>query len=428
MLGCMIEKSYILTFFFYNKEKPPSASLPNKPLGGAKMHNHCINKLINIEDVIVKKIIHSDSSVRIMLETKPKEHICPVCGRNTKRIHDYRMQTIKDLPFQLKHCYLILRKRRYVCSCGKRFYENYSFLPKYFQRTSRMTAFIADALHDTRSVTSVAKMCNVSTATVNRILDTISYGRPDIPLAISIDEFKGNAGGQKYQCILVDSIKHSVLDILPSRSQTQLVSYFRNIPKKERYRVKFFVCDMWRPYTDLAQSFFPNATVVIDKYHFIRQVTWAIENVRKRIQKTMPGYLRKYYKRSRSLILTRYDKLKDKKKQECDLMLLYNDDLRLAHYLKEWFYRICQNPRYSEQRKELLEWISTAEQSQLPEFERCAATYRHWCKEILNAFKYSHISNGPTEGFNNKIKVLKRTSYGIRNFDHFRTRILLNMH
>ena len=355
MLGGMIEKSYILTFFFYNKEKPPSASLPNKPLGGAKMHNYCINKLINIEDVIVKKIIHSDSSVRIMLETKPKEHICPVCGRNTKRIHDYRMQTIKDLPFQLKHCYLILRKRRYACSCGKRFYENYSFLPKYFQRTSRMTAFIANALHDARSVTSVAKICNVSTATVNRILDTISYVRPDIPPAISIDEFKGNAGGQKYQCILVDPIKHSVLDILPSRSQTQLVSYFRSIPKKERYRVKFFVCDMWRPYTDLAQSFFPNATVVIDKYHFIRQVTWAIENVRKRIQKTMPGYLRKYYKRSRSLILTRYDKLKDEKKQECDLMLLYNDDLRLAHYLKEWFYRICQNPRYSEQRKELLE-------------------------------------------------------------------------
>ena len=63
------------------------------------MHNYCINKLINIEDVIVKKIIHSDSSVRIMLETKPNEHICPVCGKITKRIHDYKMQTIKDLPF-----------------------------------------------------------------------------------------------------------------------------------------------------------------------------------------------------------------------------------------------------------------------------------------------------------------------------------------
>ena len=63
------------------------------------------------EDVIVKNIFHSDSYVKITLETEPTEHICPVCGNITKRIHDYRMQTIKDLPFQLKHCYLILRKR-----------------------------------------------------------------------------------------------------------------------------------------------------------------------------------------------------------------------------------------------------------------------------------------------------------------------------
>lgn len=389
------------------------------------MHNHCINNLLNIEEVIVKKVIHADTFVNIYLETKPKAHCCPSCGSVTKRIHDYRMQTIKDLPFQLKHCYLVLKKRRYSCSCGKRFYEDYSFLPRYFQRTSRLTAFIASALHDTAPVSSIAKRCNVSVSTVNRVLDTISFHRPTLSRTISIDEFKGNAGGEKYQCILADPVKHSVLDILPSRSQTFLTSYFRNIPKKERYRIEFFVCDMWRPYTDLAKTFFPNATIVIDKYHFIRQTTWAIENVRKRLQKTMPASLRKYYKKSRSLILTRYDKLKGENKRACDLMLLYNDDLRLAHYLKEWFYRICQNPKYSEQRKELFEWISTAEQSQISEFEKCAATYRHWTREILNAFKYAYITNGPTEGFNNKIKVLKRTSYGIRNFNHLRTRILL---
>lgn len=392
------------------------------------MHNHYINKLINIEDVIVKKIVHEDNSIKIMLETTPKEHSCPACGAMTKHIHDYRLQLIKDLPFQMKHCYLLLRKRRYACSCGKRFYEDYSFLPRYFHRTKRLTAYIASALHETVPITSIAKSANVSTSTVHRILDTVSFGRPTLSQTISIDEFKGNAGGEKYQCILVDPVKHSVLDILPSRSQTLLTSYFREIPKAERYKIKFFACDMWQPYTDLAKTFFPNATIVIDKYHFIRQTTWAIENVRKRLQKTMPASLRKYYKRSRTLILTRYQKLKDENKKACDLMLLYNDDLRLAHYLKEWFYQICQNPKYSEQRKEFLNWISTAEQSQLPEFENCARTYRHWSKEILNAFKYGHITNGPTEGFNNKIKVLKRTSYGIRNFQHLRTRILLTMH
>ena len=64
-------------------------------------------------------------------------------------------------------------------------------------------------------------------------------------------------------------------------------------------------------------------------------------------------------------------------------MLLYNDDLRKAHMLKEWFYDICQNPKYSIQRAQFYEWIKMQ-------------------KDV----------------------VLKRTSYGIRNFERFRTRIL----
>lgn len=193
----------------------------------------------------------------------------------------------------------------------------------------------------------------------------------------------------------------------------------------DRLKVKFFVCDMWQPYVDMAQIYFPNAKIIIDKYHFIRQVAWAIEAVRKRLQKSMPKKLRKYFKHSRRLILTRYHRLSNEKKRECDLMLLYNDDLRKAHYLKEKFYEICQNPKYSEQRTDFWDWIKEAESSGIPEFEKCAKTYRNWSKYILNAYKYSNISNGPTEGFNNKIKVLRRTSYGIRNFEHFRTRILM---
>jgi transposase len=232
-----------------------------------------------------------------------------------------------------------------------------------------------------------------------------------------------NADTGKYQCILVNPKQHYITDILPDRTQSHLSAYFREMNRSARHRVKFFVCDMWQPYVDLAHAYFPNAVVVIDKYHFIRQITWAIENVRKRLQKNMAIPLRKYYKRSRKLILTRYNKLKEENKKACDLMLLYNNDLRKAHMLKEWFYDICHNPKYSIQRTEFFEWIKEAECSGIKEFEGCAKTYRNWSKEILNAFKYG-LTNGPTEGFNNRIKVLKRISYGIRNFNRFRTRIL----
>ena len=132
--------------------------------------------------------------------------------------------------------------------------------------------------------------------------------------------------------------------------------------------------------------------------------------------------MRKYYKRSHKLLLTRYHKLKRKTKG-MDLMLLYNDDLRLAHLAEGKFYEICQDIRYSRQRRDFHDWIKTAESSGLKEFEKCADNTAVGQKEILNAFKYG-ITNGTTEGFNNKIKVLKRTSYGIQNFERFRTRIL----
>lgn len=382
-----------------------------------------IKDLLNLEDVIITKIVHADKSVKFFLDTKPKPHICPNCGNSTTKIHDYRWQTIKDLPFQLKDCYLVLHKRRYACSCGKKFYESYEFLPKYLHRTKRLTWKIADLLRETTSLKSVAKTSNVSVATVCRILDSIHYSCPPFKEAVSIDEFKGNARTGKYQCILVNPKNHSIMDILPDRTQSHLTDYFRQIDRSQRLRVKYFVCDMWQPYVDLAHTFFPNAKVCIDKYHFIRQITWAMENVRKRLQKTMTITMRKYYKRSHKLLLTRYHKLKEENKKVCDLMLLYNDDLRLAHWLKERFYDLCQDTKYSRQRNDFYDWIKIAESSGLKEFEKCANTYRRRAKEILNAFKYG-ITNGTTEGFNNKIKVLKRISYGIRSFERFRTRIL----
>jgi transposase len=387
------------------------------------MHSNCTRKLLGLEDVLIKNVIHADSFIRIYIETKPTIQTCPHCGQQTKRIHDYRSQTIKDLPFQLKHTYLVLRKRRYSCSCGKRFLEKYTFLAPYKRRTLRLSYKIIDLLRNLRSMKSVAVDTNVSVSTVSRLLDTINYSSPSIPECLSIDEFKGNTDAGKFQCILVDAKKHRILDILPDRTQKHLSAYFRAWNRAKRDRVKFFLCDMWEPYVDLAKAYFPNATIVIDKYHFIRYVTWAIENVRKRLQKKMPPNLRRYYKRSRKLILTRYNKLKDENKKACDLMLLYNDDLRSAHGLKEWFYEICQNEKYKYQREGFWEWVKTAEKSGIPEFEACAKTYRNWSQGILNAFKYKY-TNGPTEGYNNKIKVLKRVSFGMKNFERFRTRII----
>ena len=81
----------------------------------------------------------------------------------------------------------------------------------------------------------------------------------------------------------------------------------------------------------------------------------------------------------------------------------------MAYNLKESFFDLCNLNKYSEQRKAFGDWLLRAENSAIDEFVNCAKTFHNYDKEILNAFKYGY-TNGPTEGFNNKIKVLKRVS------------------
>ena len=101
-------------------------------------------KLLNLEDVIITDVKNLSNEVHISLQLPRKAHVCPACGAVTDRIHDYRMQTIKDVPLA-RNTFLHLRKRRYRCACGKRFFEENTFLPRYYRITSRLVSEIIHA-------------------------------------------------------------------------------------------------------------------------------------------------------------------------------------------------------------------------------------------------------------------------------------------
>ena len=141
-----------------------------------------------------------------------------------------------------------------------------------------------------------------------------------------------------------------IFDVLYSRKGTCLVDYFKSLDQYKRMKVQYFSCDMNKTFIDLARIYFPNAKIVIDRYHFVRQVYWALENVRKRIQKRMLPSLRKYYKRSKSLITKRKAKLSNNNRAALEWMLEYSEDLRKAHFIKVLFVDIFDESSYSKQR------------------------------------------------------------------------------
>lgn len=388
------------------------------------LYNHFTEKIIGLQGVKVTNIEENDKKIVIHCQMERKEQKCPCCGEKTNSIHDYRHQVIKDISAFGKDTYINLNKRRYRCNnCRKRFFEKNTFLPRYYRMTNRLSLFIINQLESECSFTSVARRVNLSVSTIIRVFDELSFSPPkELPKTVAIDEFKGNTWGEKYQCIITDPENHRVIDILPNRTSYYVSSYFSKF--KNRNDVDFFISDMWRTYADISKVFFNNSVYVVDKYHWIRQVIWAFENVRKQVQKQFMKDYRIYFKRSRNILLKRYDYLPEEQQTQVRVMLSVSPTLSTSYYLKEDFLKLLELNDREAAKKHLNSWIGWASSSGIPQFEKCANTMYSWYTGILNSF-ICPFTNGFTEGCNNKIKVLKRNAYGYRNFYRFRNRILL---
>ena len=377
-------------------------------------------KFLNLEDIIITNVENISDQLHIYIELPRSKHICPCCGAETDCIHDYRMQIIKDVPLA-RDTFLHLRKRRYRCSCGKRFFEKNTFLPRYYRVTSRLFAEIIFSFKKVVSAKEIGCRFNVSAVTAMRYFNYFNKKLTELPEIISLDEFKGNSGGQKYNSIIVDPEEKVVLDILPNRFESDLVRYFSQF--SNRNNVKYFICDMNPHFREVARTCFPQATIVADKYHVIRQVYWAMEKVRKNEQNKLPKQHRIYFKKSRNLLMKQIEKLTPEEMDRLALMFEIAPRLADAYRIKNEFLTVIRSKSVTEGKQKLLDWMFSVEVMDLPEFHDCTKAYHNWFQEIINSMDVPW-TNGYIEGCNNKTKVLKRVSYGMRNFNNFRKRIL----
>ena len=387
------------------------------------LQTHLIAELLDMEAYDFEGMEQSATQIILKVKMKRRAQECPVCRTPCDQVHDYRTQRVKDSPIQGKVVLWQYRKRRYRCPCcGKRFYEGNYLLPKRHRITNRLAALGIDQLRKKQSRKEIADSLGVSESSVGRWMNLLEFGKPDwLPKVLSIDEFRGNTEYGKFQCILTDPVHKKIVDVLPTRYHWQIYDYLREFPN--RNQVQYFIMDMNREYLDIAKKLLPNAKIVIDRFHVVRYCTWALENVRKRVQVKLLPEQRKYFKRSRKLLLAHMKNLSAENKAAVERMLLMSCDLREAYLLKETFYDFMDSFNSAQAKERLRIFRTHAFVAELPEFVACLTMLKNWEPYILNAFDCPY-SNGFTEGVNNKIKVLKRIAFGYRTFRNFRIRIL----
>ena len=391
------------------------------------MHSNCIKNLLDLKDVFIKSVKNINNSVEIHAELPISEQICPCCGSKTSKIHDHYIQPIKDSPIYFKPTTVFLKKTRYECkNCSKIFYPDNTFVGKYKRKSKRLIGYIIDQLRNNISASYIAKNINIDNGFISKLLPYLAITNTHLPRVLCIDEFKGNSGNYKYQVALLDGETHEIIDILECRHKHFLCDYFKKFPKEQLDNVKYLVTDLWESYKDIGITYFRKAKIVADHFHWARYACNALDKIRIETQSKLPKSERKYFKHSRKLLLSRKCNINEDKYDELENILInYSENLRIAYREKECLLDILHSDECSEiRKKQFTEWVKRNLESPIPQLVDCAKTYQHWSYEIKNSLEVPY-SNGPIEGTNNKIKALKRTTFGMSNFTNFKARIML---
>lgn len=384
----------------------------------------------------------------IYVESKTKKDKCPICGEYTSSVHD------KLKPIELKYlkiveydCRINILKKRFIChKCNKRFTEKVDLNRKGKNISNKLEQkILKDLLDYNLSIKYIAKTNGISPGIVRIILKNAMSKYPEhiinLPKVISFDEFKADTRAGKYAFVLNDPIHRKVLDILPSRKKEYLNQYFTYC--LNRHSVEYVVSDMYEPYLLVTQIMFPKAKYVVDRFHYIRYIMDGLDKVRIRLQKEY-GYNSKEYRMLKNkknvTLLRKYSNDVDwwtytkryRNKHMVDILkydlreqiLEINQELKSAYLLKELFLDVVHSTTYEYAEIEFKEWIDTVKKYGIEEMIEAAKTIENWLPYIVNSFIDKRLSNGFTEGINNKIKVIKRIAFGYKNFKFFRLRLM----
>lgn len=379
-----------------------------------------------MQGVILKKDLYSKNLIELWLEYPTKEHICPSCNSPTSRVHDYYTRSFNHIIVGKRTTKIYYKQRRYVCMhCGKRFAEMNSFIQKFFRHSNDVVNNVFDDLTSIKNLSQIGNDNNMSSQNVSRLMNKfmpIFHNTTSLPEAIGIDEFKGNSGGNKFQVVITNLKTHKVIDVISARSEDALYNFFRKISNPKD--VKLVAMDLSLFFKKIITDCLPNAKIIADTFHFTRLMHWALDNVRKDVQKGLPKDMRIYFKRSRSVLHKRINNLNPDEYNQLTNMLDYNENLRWAYSIVQNLFEIIDEKNPDKKVSLFREFMTYASNCDLPEFNKHIQTFFKWHKYIINSF-YTNFSNGITEGLNTKIKTLKRVSFGFRNFQNFRLRILM---
>lgn len=278
------------------------------------------------------------------------------------------------------------------------------------------------------TVQDVSELFKISWGTVKNIDKEYlqkHYSKPVLKNVeiIAIDEFAFQKG-HKYQTVVYDLKVGRVIYVGAGRAEESLDRFWKRL-RHSGAKIQAVAMDMWLPYFNAVINNIPEAKIVFDRFHIFKLMNETMDEVRRALYHD-EVFLnnRSVIKGIRWLLLKNEKNLSEEKdeRRQLEQALQINKPLAEAYYLKEELGQLWLQNTREEADRFLTSWATRAWATTIQELRKFVKTLLGHRTGILNWFDF-RISTGPLEGFNNKIKVLKRKAYGYRDMEYFALKI-----
>jgi transposase len=347
--------------------------------------------------------------------------------------YDRRTRHVRDLPCGDARIFLQIDVRRVRCKgCGQVKSERLDFLADNPFYTKRFAYYVGRRCRQA-TIKDVAEEFRLHWETIKTLemqymqAQLAKAGAPG-PKAIGIDEISIRKG-HTYRIVVSDLIRRRPIWFGgEDRSEKSMALFYDWLGEKKTRGIRLAVMDMWKPFRNVTNERAPQAAILFDKFHIMRHLGKALDEVRKSEYRRLSGQDRSYIKGQKYTLLSHRENLTLDGRKALRKLLAANKRLNRAYLLKESFGQLWDYEIEGWARRFFDNWRASLKWQRLAPYEKFAEMIdRHWDGIAAYCTPENKVSLGFVEGLNNKIRVIQRRAYGLRDEEYLRLKVLTCM-
>jgi len=390
-------------------------------------------KILRLKGMKITEFWFGNRGKELHLAIKPYKNgcRCPKCGRRGRIVHrTTRLRQWEDLTLMGLKVLLWYAPKEIHCPTHGRVQETIPWAPAHSRITYRLEWRIC-TLGQIMTQKAAAEILQMASSTLSdslhRIITRVRHGHRIRGLTtLGVDEVS-YCKGRKFATLVYDLDRSQVLWVGKGKGRETIDRFFNEcLSTGQKARITWASCDMSRAYTEAIKHHCPNATLVIDRFHVVKALNEAVDEVRKEQWRALDTESRKAIKGLRWLLAMHSTNRTKGHTRFLNSLRNSNRRIHRAWVLKDEFEQFWNYTYRGSAEKFLKRWMTAALRSRIPTLRKFVDTLKNHYDNII-AFIDRNLTNAVGEGLNRIVKIVKNRASGYRNLDSFADIIYLTV-